>query len=85
MKAFSHTNAKTLAEASAALASGKAEIIAGGTDLIGRLKDNILPTYPTALINIKTIPGLVEAGVARRPMISVWFVCREGQQHFSAK
>ena len=58
MKAFSHTNAKTLAEASAALAGGKAEIIAGGTDLIGRLKDNILPTYPTALINIKTIPGL---------------------------
>ena len=58
MKAFSHTNAKTLEEASAALADGKAEIIAGGTDLIGRLKDNILPTYPTALINIKTIPGL---------------------------
>ena len=58
MKAFSHTNAKTLAEASTALADGKAEIIAGGTDLIGRLKDNILPTYPTALINIKTIPGL---------------------------
>jgi xanthine dehydrogenase YagS FAD-binding subunit len=58
MKAFSHTNAKTLAEASAALASGQAEIIAGGTDLIGRLKDNIQPTYPTALINIKTIPGL---------------------------
>ena len=58
MKAFSHTNAKTLAEASTACASGKATIIAGGTDLIGRLKDNILPTYPAALINIKTIPGL---------------------------
>jgi xanthine dehydrogenase YagS FAD-binding subunit len=58
MKAFSHTNAKTLAEASAALAAGQAEIIAGGTDLIGRLKDNILPGYPIALINIKTIPGL---------------------------
>ncbi len=58
MKAFSHTNAKTLAEASAALAGGNAEIIAGGTDLIGRLKDNMLPTSPTALINIKTIPGL---------------------------
>jgi xanthine dehydrogenase YagS FAD-binding subunit len=61
MKAFNHTNAKTLAEARTALAGGKAEIIAGGTDLIGRLKDNILPEkmYPTALINIKTIaPGL---------------------------
>ena len=58
MRAFSHTNAKTVAEASAALAGGKATIIAGGTDLLGRLKDDILPTYPASLINIKTIPGL---------------------------
>ncbi len=69
MKAFNHTNAKTLAEAKTALAGSKAEIIAGGTDLIGRLKDNILPTYPAALINIKTIPGLdyikEEAGVLK--------------------
>jgi xanthine dehydrogenase YagS FAD-binding subunit len=69
MKAFNHTNAKTLAEAKTALAGGKAEIIAGGTDLIGRLKDNILPTYPANLINIKTIPGLdyikEEAGVLK--------------------
>jgi xanthine dehydrogenase YagS FAD-binding subunit len=58
MKAFNHTNVKTMAEAKTALASGKATIIAGGTDLIGTLKDNILSTYPTALVNIKTIPGL---------------------------
>jgi xanthine dehydrogenase YagS FAD-binding subunit len=61
MKAFNHTNAKSLAEARTALAGGKAEINAGGTDLIGRLKDNILPDnmYPATLINIKTItPGL---------------------------
>jgi xanthine dehydrogenase YagS FAD-binding subunit len=58
MKAFNHTNAKTLAEAKTALAGGKATIIAGGTDLIGTLKDNVLPTYPAELINIKTIPGL---------------------------
>jgi xanthine dehydrogenase YagS FAD-binding subunit len=69
MKAFNHTNAKTLAEAKTALAGGKATVIAGGTDLIGTLKDNILPTYPTELINIKTIPGLdyikEEAGVLK--------------------
>jgi len=69
MKAFNHTNAKTLAEAKTALAGGKATIVAGGTDLIGRLKDNILPTYPSTLINIKTIPGLdyikEEAGVLK--------------------
>jgi xanthine dehydrogenase YagS FAD-binding subunit len=72
MKAFNHENVKTLAEARTALAGGKAEIIAGGTDLIGRLKDNILPDkmYPATLINIKTItPGLdyikEEAGVLK--------------------
>ena len=52
MKAFSHTNAKTLEEASTALADGKAVTIAGGTDLIDRLKDNFLSTYPTTSINI---------------------------------
>jgi len=58
MKAFNHTNAKTLAEAQTALAGGRSTLIAGGTDLIGTLKDNILPTYPETLINIKTIPNL---------------------------
>ena len=37
---------------------GRAKLIAGGTDLLGTLKDDILPDYPEALINIKTIPGL---------------------------
>jgi len=58
MKAFNHIDAKTVAEAKSALAGGKNVIIAGGTDLIGTLKDNILPTYPATVINIKTIPGL---------------------------
>ncbi len=58
MKAFNHTNAASLAEAQTALAGGSATLIAGGTDLIGTLKDNILPTYPETLINIKTIPNL---------------------------
>jgi xanthine dehydrogenase YagS FAD-binding subunit len=58
MKAFKHVNAKSLAEAKSALAGGKATIIAGGTDLLGVLKDNILPAYPETLVNIKTIPGL---------------------------
>ncbi len=59
MKSFKHINAKTLAEAKSALAGGKSTIIAGGTDLIGTLKDNILhPSYPETLVNIKTIPNL---------------------------
>jgi len=59
MKPFNHTNAKNLAEARTALAGGKANLIAGGTDLIGTLKDNVLPTHPATLVNIKTVvPGL---------------------------
>jgi xanthine dehydrogenase YagS FAD-binding subunit len=53
-----------------ALAGGKATVIAGGTDLIGTLKDNVLPTHPATLINIKSIsPSLEyikeEAGVLK--------------------
>ncbi len=64
MKAFTHTDAKTVADASAALTAsvpsgiGAPEIIAGGTDLLGRLKDDIMPTYPATIVNIKTIPNL---------------------------
>jgi xanthine dehydrogenase YagS FAD-binding subunit len=58
MRKFDHVNARTLVEAASALAGGKATIIAGGCDLIGRLKEDILPTYPETLVNIKTIPGL---------------------------
>ncbi len=58
MRPFNHTNAKTLEEASKALEQGKAALIAGGTDLLGTLKDNILPEYPELVVNIKSIPGL---------------------------
>jgi len=60
MKNFGHVNAATLDEAVSALRryGKRAAIIAGGTDLLGRMKDEVLSTYPEALINIKTIPGL---------------------------
>lgn len=60
MKKFSHFNTRTAAEAVSLLADyGEgANIIAGGTDLIGKMKDDILPKYPEALINILTIAGL---------------------------
>ncbi|MCL2162937.1 MAG: FAD-dependent oxidoreductase, partial [Oscillospiraceae bacterium] len=34
----------------------KAVIMAGGTDLLGVLKDDILPDYPKMVVDIKTIP-----------------------------
>ncbi len=60
MKTFAHFNASTIDEAVSLLAryKGKAALIAGGTDILGKMKDRILPDYPEALINIKTIPGL---------------------------
>jgi xanthine dehydrogenase YagS FAD-binding subunit len=60
MRKFAHINASTIDEAVLTLRryGGKARIIAGGTDLLGKMKDEILPAYPEALVNIKTIPGL---------------------------
>ena len=60
MRKFAHFNASTLDEAVSILRRyrGRARAIAGGTDLLGRMKDEILPTYPEAIVNLKTIPGL---------------------------
>jgi xanthine dehydrogenase YagS FAD-binding subunit len=60
MKDFMHFNAYSIDEAVELLRryGGNGRIIAGGTDLLGKMKDRILPTYPEALINIKTIPDL---------------------------
>jgi xanthine dehydrogenase YagS FAD-binding subunit len=60
MKKFAHINARSTEEAALYLGryNGKANVIAGGTDLLGKMKDEILPTYPEALVNIKSISGL---------------------------
>ena len=71
MRKFKHIDARTIEEAVTALRryGNRASLIAGGTDILGRMKDEILPRYPEALVNIKTIPGLdflqEEAGVLR--------------------
>jgi xanthine dehydrogenase YagS FAD-binding subunit len=60
MKSFKHFQVETIAEAVTLLTKfkGKAQFNAGGTDLLGMLKDEVLPGYPQALIDIKTIKGL---------------------------
>lgn len=60
MKAFHHVNARTVDEAVGLLKSGDGEskVIAGGTDLLGILKDKILPYYPGTIINLKCIENL---------------------------
>lgn len=58
MKPFKHTDAKTVNQAVKQVSGGKAKLIAGGTDLLGILKDRILPDYPETVVNLKTIPNL---------------------------
>ena len=60
MRKFRHVNAASVDEAVSWLKryGSRANVIAGGTDLLGKMKDEVLPTYPESIINLKTIPGL---------------------------
>ncbi|MDO9348103.1 MAG: FAD binding domain-containing protein, partial [Anaerolineales bacterium] len=60
MNKFTHINATSVDEAVSILRryGSKASIIAGGTDLLGKLKDESMSSYPEAVVNLKTIPGL---------------------------
>ncbi|MDD3066539.1 MAG: FAD binding domain-containing protein [Candidatus Gracilibacteria bacterium] len=61
MKRFKHLQAASVEDAVAALKEyGSAHVIAGGSDLMGCLKDNLWMESPEAIINLKTIPGLDE-------------------------
>jgi NADPH-dependent glutamate synthase beta subunit-like oxidoreductase len=57
MKPFNHKTAKTLDDAVAALQIPGTEIIAGGTDLLGTLKDAIIrdSDYPNTVVDIKKL------------------------------
>jgi xanthine dehydrogenase YagS FAD-binding subunit len=60
MKPFKHCNADSVQEVLALLSEygAKACVNAGGTDLLGILKSEILTDYPELVINLKTIPRL---------------------------
>ena len=60
LRNFKHISASSLEEATAILAKakGKGAAIAGGTDLLGVLKDNVHAESPEVVINLKTIPNL---------------------------
>ena len=60
LRNFKHISASSLKEATAILsrANGKAVAIAGGTDLLGVLKDRIHDQAPGTLVDLKTIPRL---------------------------
>jgi NADPH-dependent glutamate synthase beta subunit-like oxidoreductase len=60
LRNFKHISASSFKEATAILskAKGKATVIAGGTDLLGVLKDKIHSESPEIVVDLKTIPGL---------------------------
>ena len=60
MKSFTHHNARSIREAVSLLRKyeGKAKVSAGGTDLLGILKEESPAEYPEAIINIKSVSGL---------------------------
>lgn len=58
MKDFNYIRAGTVDKAVLLLREGGAEVIAGGTDLLGRLKAMISPKAPDVLVSIKIIPKL---------------------------
>ena len=59
MKNFEHINSTSLEDAGKLIKQNEsARAIAGGTDLLGILKDNIHAEYPELLVNLKSIPDL---------------------------
>ncbi len=60
LRNFKHISASSLKEATAILSksNGKAVAIAGGTDLLGVLKDKIHAQSPEIVVDLKTIPRL---------------------------
>jgi NADPH-dependent glutamate synthase beta subunit-like oxidoreductase len=60
MKPFKHYNARSVREATDILKEydGRAKVNAGGTDLLGAMRDKCLAEYPEAIVNIKSIGNL---------------------------
>ena len=60
MRKFDHITAKSLDEAAALIGKYRksAALVAGGTDLLGILKDGVRPVYPQLLVDLKAIDGL---------------------------
>lgn len=58
MKPFEYVNPKNVGEAAQALGTERdgAKILAGGTDLLGEMKDYVVT--PSRLVNVKRLPGL---------------------------
>jgi (p)ppGpp synthase/HD superfamily hydrolase len=76
MKYFEHESALSFEEAAALLKEspkGKTVVMAGGSDLVGVLKEQLLKEYPEKVVNLKTIEGerLIEVFWDDEPLVNI--------------
>lgn len=83
LRNFKHISASSLKEATAILSkgNGKAVAIAGGTDLLGVLKDKIHAQSPEIVVDLKTIPRLnyvkaTEKGLCIGALTTLTDICK---------
>ncbi|MEG0392645.1 MAG: FAD binding domain-containing protein, partial [Anaerovoracaceae bacterium] len=58
MKRFEYVKSASIADTSTILQKENAMVMAGGTDLVSCLKDDILAVYPDKIISLKDLEGL---------------------------
>lgn len=63
MKNFTYINPSSVEDASELLKQSGTVAMGGGTDLIGVLKDGLLPEYPEQVVSLKKLPGLSQIEV----------------------
>jgi len=78
LRKYTHINAKTIDEAVTALAQGNAMVNAGGTDLVGTMRFEILPDslYPQILVNLKTITPSLDYIKEEKGMLQIGALTR---------
>lgn len=65
MKNFTYINPSSVEDASELLKQSGTVAMGGGTDLIGVLKDGLLPEYPEQVVSLKKLPGLSQIEVKK--------------------
>ncbi len=58
MRKFTYEMPETMQQAQRLGEEPRTAYVGGGTDILGALKEDILPTPPTTLINLKGVPGM---------------------------
>ncbi len=78
VKKFTRVNAKTVEEAVSALRAANAWALAGGTDLVGTMRFEVLPDamYPQILVNLKTITPSLDYIKEEKGMLRIGALAR---------